>query len=208
VRVLALAFIVLAAAGGSALANDDEEIDEDGEFVAFPKRSIGLAFSGHGTRLGGRLETGFGATLELALGSNRWQYFAEGGFSTADIREQTGALPTTIDGRMLRGGLGARWLARQFRTSSVGGIELYLLSLAGLQRYYIEDNTRLTRPELAFGFGLQGRMYKRPRFAFRLDARVLFTPEDSEDRIAACQGRCMSGATTSPGFMGGIGVAW
>jgi hypothetical protein len=109
---------------------------------------------------------------------------------------------------MASGGLGVRWLARQFRPSTTGGIELFLLSRAGLQRFYLGDNTRLGRPELAFGFGIQGRTYKRPRLAFRLDARVLFTPNDNEDVLASCRGRCMNEVGSSTGFSTGIGLAW
>ena len=93
---------------------------------------------------------------------------------------------------MLRGGLGARWLARQFRPDSSGAIELFLVSLVGGQRYYLEQDDRVTRPELALGVGLQGRSFRRPRFAFRLDARVLYTSDDSN----------------SMGFMSGVGFVW
>jgi len=179
----------LVATTGVTHADDDDE-DEDGEFIGVPKFSVGLMVGGHGTRLDGKSESGFGTSLELALGSQRWQYFVEAGLGTSNIAPSTTNTSYMVTGRMVQGGLGARWIARQFRPDSDGGIELYLLSRAGMERFYLDDDTRTSRPELDFGFGLQGRIYKRPRLAFRLDARVLLTPNES------------------PGFSSGIGFAW
>lgn len=187
-RVLSFALAALVLCMGVARADDTTTDDEDGEFVPLPRRSMGLAFSGHGTRIDGRSESGFGTTLELALGNDRWQYLAEGGFSTANLA--IAGSDAMTGGRMLRGALGLRWLARQFRPDSSGGIELFLISLAGLQRYYLDDGTRLRRAELAVGFGMQARVFKRPRLAFRVDARMLYTPDDAT------------------GFMSGVGLAW
>jgi hypothetical protein len=200
VRVLAFA-LVLVAATATARANDDIDDDVDGEFVRMPKRSIGLAFGGHGTRVHGRSEGGMGPALELALGLGRWQYFVEGGIATSSV-----TVPNMLDkigGKMAHAGLGTRWIARQFRPDRAGGIELFLLSRLGLQRFYLDDGARVGRPELAVGFGIQGRKYKRPRLAFRLDARVLFTPSDRE---ADCVADCMSDSST--GFSMGVGLAW
>jgi len=199
VRVLgfALALIIaIGAATGVARADDD---DEDGEFVPVPKRSVALSIGGHGTRIGGHSESGFGPSLELALGTGRWQYFGEGGFASTTV-----TTPIPIGGRMAHAGVGARWIARQFRPDSGGGVELYLLSRLGLQRFYLADGGRVGRPELAIGFGLQGRLYKRPRLAFRLDFRILLAPTDRES--LACRGDCMT--TTSTGFSTGVGFAW
>jgi hypothetical protein len=211
-RVCALTFCtvlaLVASAAVAAAADDTDEPDEDEEdaaFVAFPARSIALRFTGHGTRIGGRSETGVGSSLELALGSRRWQYFVEGGIASAGIFMPDGA---RVGGRMLDGGLGARWLARQFRPESGGGVELFLQALAGAQRYFLERTARLTRPVLAFGFGLQGRLYRRPRLAFRIDARLLFTPSGREDALVACGSRCMAEAGSSTGFSAGVGIAW
>jgi hypothetical protein len=185
--------MVVCASAAPRDARADDDGDEDG-FVAMPRRSIAVGVAGHGTRLDGRSESGFGPTLEVALGLDRWQYFVEGAFATAGVNAwTTGVADMRIDGRMLRGGIGARWLARQFRDRS-GAIEMFLSSLVGLQRFYIEDGTRLTRPEIAVGFGLQGRMLQRPRLGFRLDAHVLFTPHRDDE--------------ASTGFMGGFALLW
>jgi hypothetical protein len=190
-------FVLLVVGASAPLARDaraEKVVDEDGEFAAMPRRSIAIGIAGHGTRLGGRSESGFGPSLELALGRERWQYFVEGGFATAGLDAwTTGVADMRVDGRMLRGGLGTRWLARQFRDGS-GAIELFLSSLVGVQRFSLDDGTRLTRPEIAVGFGLQGRMLERPRFGFRLDARVLFTPHRDDE--------------ASTGFMGGVALVW
>ncbi|HEY5925012.1 MAG TPA: hypothetical protein VIV11_25195, partial [Kofleriaceae bacterium] len=145
--------MALVAATGVARA-DEDDFDVDGEFVPVPKLSVAVALAGHGSRIGGQSETGFGTTLELALGRGRWQYFVEGGLATARVSTSTADPTATVGGRMAHGGLGTRWIARQFRPSSKGGVELFLLSRAGMQRYYLEDNTRLGRAELAFGFGV------------------------------------------------------
>ncbi len=206
-RVLAVALVALVAVTSAARADDDDDTDEDGAFVPVPKLSLGVAFNGHGMRIHGRSESGYGLSAEIGLGRGRWQYLVEGGFAAAGMNAwTTGAADMRIDGRLLRGGLGARWIARQFRPDSKGAFELFLLSLVGAQRFAMDDGTRLSRPELAFGFGLQGRSFRRPRFAVRLEARVLFTPEDRDD-APACRGRCME-PSASTGFMGGIGVAW
>ena len=205
-RVLACA-LVLVAATGVARA-DDDDYDVDGEFVGVPKLSVALSLGGHGTRIGGQSETGFGSSLEFALGRKRWQYFIEGSIGTARLATSTADPTASIGGRLASYGLGARWIARQFRPGSAGGVEMFLLSRAGMQRYYFVDGTRLGRPELAFGFGIQGRVYRRPRIGFRFDARVLFTPNDSESSLVACSGRCMNEMGSSTGFSSGIGFVW
>jgi hypothetical protein len=201
VRVLAFAVAIVLALVATTRADDDSEQDEDGEIVPFPKRSVALSFGGHGTRIDGNSESGIGAALELAVGRGRWQYFGEGGLASSALvapLRTSGSAEGMIRGRMAHAGLGVRWLARQFRPSSSGGVELFLLSRAGVQRFYFDDGTRVGRPELAFGFGLQGRVYKRPRIAFRMDARVLYTP---------CRD-CMDDSGSSTGFSSGIGFAW
>jgi hypothetical protein len=201
VRVLALA-LTLIATTSAANADDDTDIDEDGEFVPMPKRSVGLSFVGHGTRIGGYSEGGVGPSLELAIGHGRWQYFGEGGVASSSVAAANAE--AMIGGRMAHAGLGVRWLARQFRPDGGGGVELLLLSRLGVQRFYLDDGTRLGRPELAVGFGIQGRLYKRPRIAFRLDARVLLTPGDRDARCHVC----MNDSDASTGFSTGFGLAW
>lgn len=202
-RRVALALTTLAALAGVVRA------DEDPDHVPFKRLSAAIGVQGHGTRIGGRSEGGFGPTLELALGRGRWQYLAEGAIATSSMSDwTTPATEMDIDGSLLRGGIGARWLARQFMPDDSGGIELVLHSLLGVQRFYFDDGSRLLRPELAVGAGVQGRVYRRPRLAFRIEARVLFTPNDRETALVACRGRCANETGSSTGFMTGIAFAW
>ncbi|HUS26991.1 MAG TPA: hypothetical protein VMZ53_00725 [Kofleriaceae bacterium] len=194
-----------------AVAHADETIDdEDGAFVPFPKRSVGLGLVIHGTRIGGESESGVGPNLELAIGRDRWQYIAEFSLSKTTRHSQSvdPSLDMGIEGKVIRGDIGVRWLARQFRPDSGGGIELFLLSALGAQRFYFSDGGRLSRPELAAGFGMQVRTYKRPRLAFRFDARILFTPNSNESSLVQCRGRCDMEAGASTGFITGFGFAW
>lgn len=183
--------------------------DDDGEFVGFPKRSIAISGLGHGSHIGGLSESGFGAALELAIGRGRWQYFGEAALSSAGYSSwTTGIDEMRVDGKMLHGGLGVRWLARQFRPDSGGGFEMFLLSLLGLQRFYFDDGGRLTRPEVALGAGFEVRLYKRPKLAIRVDGRVLFTPNDRDSTLVSCRGRCDMEDGGATGFMTAFGIAW
>lgn len=198
-----LVFTVVAALTAPALA------DEEPAFAPLPTKSVGIAIQGHSTRIGGRSEGGAGPTLEFALGRDRWQYFAEGSIASTGYDAPTSADPLArIEGRMLRGALGLRWIARQFAPDSSGGVELFLLSALGAQRFYFDDGGRLTRPEVALGFGIQGRIFRRPRLAFRIDARAVFTPNNRESALVACRGDCMDETGSSTGFITGIGLAW
>lgn len=204
----AAAFAVVALAG-TARADDNGDDDEDGAFIGFPRRSIAIVGVGHGSHIGGESESGFGAALELAIGRGRWQYFGEGLVSSAGYGPWTaGVNDMRIDGKMVHGGLGVRWLARQFRPDSSGGMELFLLSMLGMQRFYFDDGGRLRRPELALGAGFQVRLYKRPKLAVRIDGRVVFTPNDRESALVSCRGRCEMEAGSGAGFMTTFGVAW
>jgi hypothetical protein len=206
--------IVALLVAGPAVARADVATidDDDGTFVPFPKRSVGFGLLIHGTRIGGASESGVGPALEYAIGRDRWQYVGEFSLSTTN-RELPAIDPITaqhmtVSGKFVHGGLGVRWLARQFRPDNGGGIELFLLSMLGAHRFYFSDGGRLARPELSAGFGMQVRTFKRPRLAFRLDARILFTPNDSESKLVACRGRCDMEAGSSTGFMTGFGFAW
>jgi hypothetical protein len=98
-----------------------------------------------------------------------------------------------------------RWLARQFRDDNkTGGFEMFLVAALGMERFYLDDGTRLSRPEVGLGFGMQGRLYKRPRIGTRMDIRLLFTPDGDE----VCRGRCMGEAGANTGFAFAMGFIW
>jgi len=181
------------------------EEDEDGDFVAQPTRSVGVSLLAHGSRLGGRSETGIGLALDLGIGRGRWLYFLEGGIASSTVGEP----PMMTPGRVAHGGLGARWLARQFRNENkTVGFDMFLSGLLGVERFYLDDGTRLTRPQLALGFGSHARIYKRPRLGVLFDFRIVFTPSDDENVLVACRGRCMGEPGTNTGFVVGMGVTW
>jgi hypothetical protein len=199
-----MTFAVLAALASVANAED-----EDPDHVPFQRTSIGVGVQGHGSRIGGQSEGGFGPNLELAVGRGRWQYLAEGAFASSNLSDgSTPAPQMDIAGRMFRGGVGLRWLARQFMFDRSGGVELLLSSLLGVQRLSFDDGGRLVRPELALGVGIQGRGFRRPRLAVRLESRVVFTPNAREGTLVACRVSCANEAGSSTGFMTGIAFAW
>jgi hypothetical protein len=214
VRTLAFAVLALVAAAPSVAHADRDDDDPDGDFEPFRTKSIAIGGYGHGTRVGGQSEGGFGPTLELAYGRGRWQYLAEGSYASSsfDDPDAPASTPSTermrIDGHVWRGALGARFLARQFMPDSSGGIELFLLSLVGMEHFHYSGGSKLTRPEVALGMGVQGRVYKKPHLAFRLDVRLLFTPNDSDSALVACRDLCSKNPGSNTGFMTGIAFAW
>lgn len=210
-RALPWLVVALTAAAPAVAHADDPatDDDEDGAFVPLPKRSAGFGLLIHGSRIGGDTESGVGPYIEYALGRDRWQYVGEGSLSTTSRNLPNAPSDAmAVGGKMLHGALGVRWLARQFRPDEGGGIELFLTSMLGAQRFYFSDGGRLTRPELAVGFGLQVRTYKRPRIGFHLDARIVFTPNDRESSLVRCVGSCEMEKGASTGFMTGFGLSW
>lgn len=214
-----LAYATLALVAGIAAApsvahadSSDDDDDPDGDFVPFRTKSMGIGGYGHGTRVGGRSESGFGPTLELAYGRGRWQYLAEGAYASSSFDDPSSPATSTekmkIDGHVWRGALGARFLARQFMPDSSGGVELFLLSLVGMEHFHYSGGSKLTRPEVALGMGVQGRVYQKPHLAFRLDIRLLFTPNDRDSALVSCRDLCSKDSGSNTGFMTGIAFAW
>jgi hypothetical protein len=209
VRTFALVVTVIAALTAPALADEELDDGEDDAYIANHKLSVMPGVQVHGTRIGGRAESGVGLALETAYGRGRWQYLAEGSLASS---EKDGLVPLRVDdrisGNQLRAAVGMRWIARQFQVDETGGLELFLLSTLGVQRYSHDNGDRVIRPEVAVGFGVQVRKVRRPRFTFRLDARVLFTPNDRESALVRCRGTCMMDAGTSTGLLSGVSVGW
>ncbi len=206
VRTFALVSTILIALTAPALADDDD--DDELEIEPLPRTSMGFGFQGHGSRIGSRYEGGFGPTIEFAVGRGAWQYVAEASVATSGMDAWGTPALEEQDGRLVRGSLGLRWVARQFSPSRAVGIELLLLSALGAQRFAFDDNARLTRPEVSLGFGMQIRRFEKPRLTFRLDARAVFTPNDRKSSLVACRGNCMAEAGASTGFLSGITLAW
>jgi hypothetical protein len=189
---------------GAAHADDDA-------FHATPAHAVGVAFVLHVSNIGGEVESGPGAGLELALGSGRWQYFAEGMMAHADLGStMAGAPEYDAHGWMGRGGIGVRWLARQMVPDPGGAVELYLEAVTGLERYWWHSGGELTRPDLGAGIGMQIRAWQLRGFTLRIGTRVMFAPTDREAVLVACRGSgcpVTTGASVA-GLAVNVGVAW
>lgn len=197
VTVRLLVCVVLLVSTTIAYADDDE--DDDG-FSPNRKLSVAVGFAGHGSRVDGERESGFGALGEIAIGSGRWQYVGEALVGSAGRGDPTNEL-MHVGGRMIHGGAGLRWIARQFRPDSSAGVELFLMSIAGLERFYFNDGDRVTRASASLGVGMQVRGFKKPRIAIRVDGRIVFF----RDQIADSSENANPAA---PGFMTGFSFAW
>jgi len=173
-------------------------------FEPAPGRAVELGVVGHASHIGGDVEGGMGPGLELALGSGRWQYFGEAMLEHAETDT------TMATGWMGRGGLGVRWLARQFQPEPGGGVELFLEASTGVERYWWQGGGQLTRADFAAGAGMQVRAWSLHGLTLRLGMRVVFTPTDRDAALVACRGSgCPVGTSTSvAGLAGGLGVAW
>jgi len=163
----------------SRLVSADDEVEPD--YPPFRTLATAGRAQWHGSHEGGQYESGFGPSVEVALGSGRWQYTVEGSVATSATMEASGSLA--------RGVAGVRWLARQFAPASAAGIELFLTAAAGGRRFAYDDATA-TRAELDLGAGLQVRRFSRPHLALRLDVRAVFT------------------GGTRTGTLTGVSVAW
>lgn len=208
---LALALVIAVAPVARAEDAPDEDDDDASPYVPLARHSIAVGFLGHGTRIAGVSESGGGPVVELALGIGRWQPFAEAMIASAGASSWTApATDMRVDGWMGRGGLGIRWLARQFAPDDGGAFELYLQAFAGVERFWWHDGTRLLRPDVGVGLGTQIRVFAFHDLTMRLDARVLFTPADRDGMWVSCRGACPSSSQdgSASGFMTGIEVAW
>lgn len=170
--------------------------DEDDAYVPNRSRSLAIGFAGHGSRVHGQSEGGFGALAEFAIGNGRWQYIGEGLVGSASFGDPNDPL-MHVGGRMLHGGVGLRWIARQFRPDSGAGVELFLMGVGGLERFYFDDGERVLRANASLGVGMQVRGYNKPHFALRIDGRVVFFRDDQ-----------MATSSGAPGFMTGFAFAW
>lgn len=170
--------------------------DEDDAFFPNRKLSAAIGFAGHGSHVHGQSEGGFGALAELAIGNGRWQYVGEGLIGSASLGDPNDQL-MHVTGRMLHGAVGLRWIARQFRPESSAGVELFLMGLGGVERFYFDDGERVLRANASLGVGMQVRGYKKPHIALRIDGRIVFFRDDH-----------MATSSGAPGFMTGFAFAW
>jgi len=163
--------------------------------------SVAAQYVMRAAALDGVSESGGGPTIELALGSGRTQYFLEGGLGWMSY----GVEPYET-GFMVRGGVGARYIARSFQFGDGGAVEMTLDGLVGVERTRLDDDT-IVRPEFALGVGLQARVFDNPRFLIRFSLRVFFAPTGN-DRMLAARGTEPSVPLTNGGLMFGVGGGW
>ena len=181
----------------------------DDEVTSVKRVTAALYFSGHGGAINGVSEGGMGPAVELAGGFGRTQVFLEGGIAWTTL----GAVEPFETGFMVRGGVGARWIARSFELDHEGAVEMTFNGLVGVQRIWWDESEQppddLTRPEFGLGVGLQMRKFKNPHVSIRFEMRVFFAPSDRETTTAArCAGECASDAPlTNGGLMFNVGAA-
>lgn len=205
-RLATLCFAALGLLAGPARADDQD----DPPFAPPPALAIAAGITGYATPVAGAPEGGFGPTLELALGHQRFQAYAAATLATA-AREDLAYSPLgrAIHGRMGCAVIGTRWLARQYQPDPSFGVELLLEAAGGAQRFWWHDGTQLTRPELELGVALEMRGLDRLHYAVRLDARVVLAPGDGAVAGTACRGSCaMTPSAQDAGFATGLELAW
>jgi hypothetical protein len=151
--------------------------------------------------LDGVTENGYGPTLELALGAGRTQYFLEGG-----VGWMTRGNHIREPGFMVRGGLGARYIARSFDFQGEGAIEMTLDGLVGAEKTWWRDDA-IVRPDFVLGVGLQMRKYGDPHVMIRASIRVFFAPTPGDDPMTAARDTTPAAALTNGGLMFAVGVA-
>lgn len=206
VRLATLCFTALGLLAGTARAGDQD----DPPFAPLPSVAIAAGITGYATPVDGVPEGGFGPTLELALGHQRFQAFVAATLATA-AREDLADSPLgrAIHGEMGSALIGTRWLARQYQPDPSFGVELLLEAATGAQRFWWHDGTRLTRPELELGVALEMRGLERLHYAVRLDARVVLAPDEGPAAGTACRGTCtMMASAPDAGFATGLEIAW
>jgi hypothetical protein len=168
--------------------------------------SWALYFSGLGGSANDVGIVGLGPSAEVALGFDRTQLFVEGGAYYASA----GTPPENMAGFLVRGGAGARWIARSFEMDDEGAVEMVLDGVVGAEKFWWENGENLLRPEFAAGVGLQVRKYAHPAFAVRFTIRIYFAPSDDQIHVpmaaaARCAGDCAPERHTSGGIMFAIG---
>jgi hypothetical protein len=177
-------------------------------FTPWPRWAPEVGFGAHVSQIGARSEGGIDGVMALAYGTGRLQLFGEATLGTAgfDNTATTPALEMTIDGSRVWLGGGVRWLARQLFIERELLVEMALHAQSGVERYAFSDGSKLIRPDVAVGVGVDIRTPKLHQLTTRIEVRVVFTPDDTA--AIACRGTCDQRASTMPGLDMGITFAW
>jgi hypothetical protein len=191
----ALSFGVLAVLASPATA----------EVRSQPTTSVLFGIAGHTSRISGLQETGFGPSIELALGHRRWQAYVEG----AVTFPEAGPDGAEVHGTRYRAGLGVRWLARSFELGEDSSLDMEIEGFTGWQHYDFDGDV-VQRPDVGVGVGyrIRGRFWGR-QLGFRLQARAAFAPADRDQVSAICRGTCtMPESRANSGLALVTGVHW
>ena len=163
---------------------------------------ISAGYTTHAGKLAGVDESGMGPNLEVAVGSGRWQGFGETSLTFVDL----GPNDDEVDGKQVRGGLGARWLARTFELTRRATVDLHLEAGVGYSRFYFDGMRRFSRPDIGAGVGYRLRVFLGPelqrQLALHVSMRIYFAPTDRRDEQIACRGACpMVDGNTNTGML-------
>jgi hypothetical protein len=200
----AAALAIVAGLVGAARADDEPEL------VGFRRWTFGIDIFGHATYIDGKSAGGGGLGVEVARGSGRWQYFAECAAVLASLgtHDMLTSTSSSLDGYELRGGVGVRWLARQFALDHGGALEMHLEAVTGVEHFRWIRGGEVTRPDVGLGWAWQARWFTR-RLAFHETVRVVFSPSDRVDATApvSCRGCATTGTVPNAALMALFGVS-
>lgn len=163
---------------------------------------VSAGYMAHAGKLAGIDESGMAANLEVALGSGRWQGFGEASFGYAEL----GPEDDETTGEHLRGGLGARWLARTFELTRRATIDMHLEAAVGYSRFYFDGMRGFSRPDVGAGVGYRLRAFfghqLQKQVALHVSVRIYYAPTDRRDEQIACRGSCaMTEGNTNRGML-------
>ena len=151
---------------------------------------VSAGYTLHAGKLAGVDESGMGPNLEVAVGSGRWQGFGETSLTFGDL----GPMDDRVDGKAVRGGIGARWLARTFELTRRATIDMHLEAGVGYSRHYFDGMRRFSRPDIGAGVGYRLRAFfgsqLHKQLALHVSMRIYFAPTDRRDEQIACRGTC------------------
>jgi len=201
---LALAALTLAAAGGSALAQDD-----DSDVFHRPRTELGFGMLAGGYSVGPVSGAAVGIHIDAGRQLGPLKLFGE--YDLLSIGQSSQATTDPVRGLLHRGGADLR-----YDLGSIGGGDkpvqgtFWLEGGVGREWVYWEEGGKLTRDDVSFGFGAQvnfqlHRYDPKPRvlgiyYAFK--GTVSRSPDADQMAPATCGGPCDEPTRPSPYDLG------
>ena len=163
---------------------------------------VGVGLMAQATRYDGQPNGNVGAAFEVSLDRGRMQYLTELSIAGVSFGDD---FFDGLAGTMYRGGVGVRYLAREFTVRDAVGFTLGFEGIAAMQDIEWRNGDRDVRPELDVGFAWNIN-YGR-KLTWRTSVRAFFT--SSPTSAMACRGSCppSTDAITS-GYMVVTGATW